>query len=56
MWSCHVDESSKIRHNLILVIDIIEYFCLDLIIPECVIIGDDLTYKGCTSTMVDFSA
>ena len=49
----HVKDSTEIRYNIFLGIDLITALVLDLKFSGHIIIGGDGPYKGCLVTMVD---
>ena len=53
MWKCHVDDSAKSRHNMILGQDISTELGLNLKSFEDIIEADDRLLKGSTTPMVN---
>ena len=52
-WNCHVDDSAKIRYDMILGRDILTALGLNLKFSEHVIKADDGNFNGSTAHMVD---
>ena len=52
-WNCHLDESAKGRHDMILGRDILTELGLNLKFSEHVIEGYDVPFNGSTTPMVD---
>ena len=53
MWEFCVDDSSKVRYNMILGRDILTELGLNLKLSEHAIKADDGTFKGYTTPMID---
>ena len=55
MWKCHIDASTKGRHDIILGRDLLNALVPDPKYYENIIIGGEGTYDECPATMVDLS-
>ena len=52
-WDYHVDESNKVRYDMILGREILTVLGLNLKFSDHVIEEDDIPFKGYTASMVD---
>ena len=52
-WNCHVNESAKVRYDMILGVDILTDLILNIILSDHIIEAENGTFKGSKEPMVD---